>query len=155
MPSIASMVLDHYNGVKPITADDSIPFPPAPSPRKPKRQPSPPIAMTEGMLKNKEMLRNTLHVGIWTLEFTKIDGTPAVMECTLDPKHLPPIDPTKISVCTLDPKHLPPIDPTKISVSPRSEVAEHLLHVYSTDRQGWRSFVVPNVTKIYKKVENA
>jgi hypothetical protein len=137
MPSIASMVLDHYNGVKPITADDSIPFPPAPSPRKPKRQPSPPIAMTEGMLKNKEMLRNTLHVGIWTIEFTKVDGTPAVMECTLDPKHLPPID------------------PTKISVSPRSEVAEHLLHVYSTDRNGWRSFVVPNVTKIYKKVENA
>jgi hypothetical protein len=83
------------------------------------------------------MLRNTLHVGIWTLEFTKVDGTPAVMECTLDPKHLPPID------------------PTKITVSPRTEVAEHLLHVYSTDRQGWRSFVVPNVTKIYKKVENA
>jgi hypothetical protein len=131
------MVLDHYNGVKPITADDSIPFPPAPSPRKPKRQPSPPIAMTEGMLKNKEMLRNTLHVGIWTIEFTKVDGTPAVMECTLDPKHLPPID------------------PTKISASPRSEVAEHLLHVYSTDRNGWRSFVVPNVTRIYKKVENS
>lgn len=137
MPSIASMVLDHYNGVKPITADDSIPFPPAPSARKPKRQPSPAIVMTEGMLKNKEMLRNTLSVGVWTLEFTKVDGTPSVMECTLDKKFLPPID------------------PTKISVSPRAEVAEHLLHVYSTDRNGWRSFVVPNVTKIYKKVENS
>jgi hypothetical protein len=139
MPSIASMVLDHYNGVKPITADDTIPFPPAPSPRKPKRQPVPPVVMTEGMLKNKEMLRNTLRVGIWTIEFTKVDGTPAIMECTLDKKFLPPID------------------PTKINVKPRNEESEpeHLLHVYATDRNGWRSFVVPNVTKIYKKVENS
>lgn len=139
MPSIASQLLDHYNGVKPITADDSIPFPPAPSPRKPKRQPAPAVHMTEGMLKNKEMLRNTLRVGIWTIEFTKVDGTPSIMECTLDSKFLPPID------------------PAKINVKPRNEEPEapHLLHVYSTDRNGWRSFVVPNVTKIYKKVENS
>jgi murein endopeptidase len=58
--------------------------------------------------------------------------------------------------CTLDPKLLPVLDPAMLNVKPRNEEpeAEHLLHVYATDRQGWRSFVVPNVTKIYKKVEN-
>jgi hypothetical protein len=128
-PSIATIVLNKYNGI-------DTPFPPVAS--KPKSPKAAPPIMTEGMLKNKEMLRNTLRVGIWTIEFTKVDGTPAVMECTLDPKFLPKLD------------------PEKINEMPRSEQpeAEHLLHVYSTDRQGWRSFVSPNVTKIYKKVEN-
>ena len=141
-PSIATMVLDHYNGVKPIvkpiTDEDRIPFGPAPSARKPKRQPAPAVVMTEGMLKNKEMLRNTLRRGAWMVDFTKVDGTPCTMECTLD-RDL-----------------LPPMDPEKINVQPRNETPEpeHLLHVYALDRQGWRSFVAPNVTQIYKKVEN-
>lgn len=136
MPSIAQVVLNKYNG---IPNEDTIPFPPAPSPRKPKRAPSPAIVMTEGMLKNKEMLRSTLKIGIWTIEFTKVDGTPAIMECTLDPRLLPQSK-----------TELNPTAPTTGAAS----AAEHLLHVYATDRQGWRSFVVPNVTKIYKKVES-
>lgn len=136
MPSIASMVLDHYNGVRPITADDSIPFPPAPSPRKPKRQPMTPIVMTEQMLDVKEAIRSTLKDGVWVVNFTKVDGTLAVMECTLDPELLPN-DPTKIN----------PVAPTTGAAS----AAEHLLHVYAVDRQGWRSFVVPNVISIARK----
>lgn len=128
MTTIATMILAKYNG------DENIPFPPASSARKPKRQPAPPVVMTEGMLKNKEMLRNTLRCGIWTIEFTKVDGTPAIMECTLDPKFLPPSDGNS---------------PNKVYAE-----VEHLLRVYATDRQGWRSFVVPNVTRIYKKIES-
>lgn len=127
MASIATQILNHYDGVKPIV-DEPV------SARKPKRQPAPAPVMTEGMLRNKEMLRSNLRSGVWSIEFTKVDGTPAVMECTLDPAHLPAID------------------PDKINVAPRTEKEEpaHLLHVYAVDRQGWRSFVVPNVTKISK-----
>lgn len=136
MPSIASQVLDHYNGVQPITAEDQIQ---APGPRKPRRQKSTHPPLTESELKNKEMLRNMLRVGAWTIEFTKVDGTPAIMECTLDDRQIP---------------H----DSAKLNPVPQatgaSSVAEHLLHVYALDRQGWRSFVVTNVTKIYKKQES-
>ena len=135
MTTIARAILDHYNGVKPIKADDSIPFPPAPSPRKPKRQ-LPPV-MTEGMLRNKELLRNTLRSGSWMIDFKKMDGTPATMECTLDPSLIPQ-DPTKIN----------PVAATTGAAS----AAEHLLHVYAVDRQGWRFFATPNVMKIYKKL---
>ena len=79
----------------------------------------------------KEDYRNKLQSGLWIVEFKKVDGTPSTMECTLDPAYLPP---------------------QKEGALERTE-QEHLLHVYSTDRKGWRSFVVENVTNFYRKPE--
>lgn len=78
----------------------------------------------------RDSIRSLLTVGRWTVEFTKVDGTLAIMECTLDPKYLPESDATQ-----------------KSSTRPEQP---HLLHVYATDRQGWRSFVVGNLVKMYR-----
>ena len=81
----------------------------------------------------KDFYLNQLHQGgVWTVEFTKVDGTPAVMDVTLDPIFMPP--PATV-------------DPTK----PLREEKEHLIHAYSTDRQGWRSFTVANVKSFKPK----
>lgn len=82
----------------------------------------------------REDYREKLQHGAWIVEFTKTDGTPAVMECTLDPRLLPP----KVESAGSDDK-------------PDRPEPEHLLHCYSMDRKGWRSFVVKNVTAFYKK----
>jgi len=76
-------------------------------------------------------LRELQAGGIWTVEFTKVDGTPAMMDVTLDPVFMPPT----------------PVTEGKL---PREEKA-HLIHAYSTDRQGWRSFTVANVKNFYPK----
>ena len=80
----------------------------------------------------KDEYKSRLSVGKWIVEFTKVDGTPAVMECTLDPKLTPPL---------------------KEGVEPRPE-KDDLIHVYSLDRQGWRSFKVANVKAFYPKPES-
>ena len=81
----------------------------------------------------KEDLRSKLRVGAWIVEFTKVDGTPAIMECTLDPKLLPDMLPST-------------------TMSGRPETVD-LLHVFAIDRDppGWRSFKVLNVTKVYQR----
>lgn len=132
MPSIAQVILDKYNGVvnavqlsvsdaadKGIAALDAA---------------TTPQVMSESQLRNKVMLRNTLSKGSWMVDYTKVDGTAATMECTLDPELMPP----QVSLMET-PKVKKPEQP-------------HLLAVYATDRQGWRSFVINNVTKIYKKL---
>lgn len=78
----------------------------------------------------REEYRQKLMHGVWVVEFTKVDGTPAAMECTLDPKHLPASDPKE-----------------------RGVPNEAVLGVYSLDRGGWRSFRVDNVTRFYPKPE--
>lgn len=80
----------------------------------------------------REDYRSRLQHGVWIVEFTKADGTFTTMECTLDPKLTPPL---------------------KEGVTPRTE-QDHLLHVYSLDRAGWRSFKVASVANFYKKPEN-
>jgi len=77
----------------------------------------------------REDYRNKLKHGSWIVEFTKKDGTPAVMECTLDERLLPE---------------------SERELEARTE-QNHLLHVYSLDRQGWRSFIVDNVKAFYRK----
>ena len=127
MISIAQTILDKY--------EHPVPTPPeAPKPKAAKaaKVPRPPVS--EATLKNKAALKNALHVGTWMVEFTKVDGTPSVMECTLDSTLIPP----------------KPAPDLNALLSAKTQPAEHLLHVYATDRQGWRSFVVDNVTKIYK-----
>ena len=74
-----------------------------------------------------------LKVGVWVAEFTKADGTDTVMECTLDPKLLPPSDPTA----------------TKTERAPQP----HLVHAYALDRQGWRAFDIRRLKQFYKKPE--
>jgi hypothetical protein len=78
-------------------------------------------------------MKTNLHRGIWVVEFTKVDGTPAVMECTLDANLLPPAEPQK-------PVSVPRVFP------------EHILRVYAVDRQGWRSFRVDSVQSFKQKL---
>jgi hypothetical protein len=87
------------------------------------------VTMTQPQLARKEWLRDQLKAGVWIVEFNKVDGTPSIMEATLDPALLLPIDPLA-----------PPARPEQA----------HLLHVYAVDRQGWRSFAVNNLIRIYK-----
>jgi hypothetical protein len=82
----------------------------------------------------KAEYKSRLSHGTWMVEFTKVDGTPTTMECTLDPRHLPAA-PLKEG-----------------TTAPRAE-APHLIHAYSLDRQGWRSFTVANVKAFYQKAE--
>ena len=82
----------------------------------------------------KEELRSRLKVGTWMVEFVKVDGTPSVMECTLDPRLLPPGEAQDGGTKATD-------NPT-------------VLRVYALDREGWRSFKVLNVTNFYPKPEN-
>lgn len=86
-------------------------------------------SMTEAQLAERERIYNLLQSGRWIVEFTKADGTASIMECTLDPTFLPPAYP--------------------VATGTRVE-QKHLLHVYAIDRQGWRSFVVNNVKRVYR-----
>lgn len=85
--------------------------------------PNPPLTKAEYLSK--------LQSGVWTVEFVKVDGTPTAMEVTLDIKLTPPL---------------------KENSQPRTE-QEHVIHAYSIDRAGWRSFTVANVKAFYRKPE--
>jgi hypothetical protein len=80
---------------------------------------------------SKAYYKEHLQHGVWMVEFEKADGGFTLMECTLDPRLLPPL---------------------KEGRDPRPE-QEHLIHVYSLDRAGWRSFIVANVKNFYPKPE--
>lgn len=98
----------------------------SPAPVKaPKPKPVAPV-MTEPMREAREKLRALLKTGRWLITFKKVDGALSTMTCTLDERYLPPALPTD---------------------KPRPE-QDHLLHVYATDRQGWRSFITANVIDI-------
>lgn len=104
------------------------PSPPAPAPATPD-----PALLQEAAAK-KEQYRSLLRRGAWMVEFTKVDGTASVMECTLDPRFLPEGDPQDTGSKAAD-------NPT-------------ILRVYALDRDGWRSFKVLNVNRIYPKPDN-
>lgn len=78
----------------------------------------------------REDIRGKLQHGVWVVNFTKTDGSQSLMEVTLDPAYMP--EQKEGTVARAEP--------------------DHLLQVYSPDRQGWRSFVVKNVNSIYQKV---
>ena len=122
--SIASIVLDHCNGVQP-----------EPLPRKPRSAKVIHRPLTEDELQTKATMIECLKHGSWIVEFTKVDGSSATMECTLDSSLLPKTASTEIAPDT-------------------RVLAEHLIHVYAIDRKGWRSFVVTNVTKMYRSLED-
>jgi len=81
---------------------------------------------------SKKYYKTKLEHGVWMVEFVKADGSTTFMECTLDNRLLPPLKEGSI---------------------PRPEPA-NLLHVYSLDRKGWRSFHLSNVKSFFPKPES-
>ena len=124
MTSLTQAVLDHMAGVKPIDQ----------KPVKKARTEAVHV-LTEEQQALKTTMINSLAIGAWIVEFTKTDGTNAVMECTRDSR-------------------LIPSDPAKLNEAPRRDEVPHLLPVYALDRQGWRSFRIANVQRFYKKPES-
>lgn len=123
MPSIASIVLDHYNGVVsqalPAVERAKLGGPDAPYRHQ----------LNEAEREKRDQILVHLRQGAWDVVYDKVDGTPATMCCTLDPSLIPPA---------------PPKDPNK----PAKAVQEHLLAVYALDRSGWRSFAIRNVRSL-------
>lgn len=126
MPSIAQVVVDHYNGVTTPT-----PKPVKVVKAKPVQEP-----LTEVQVALKESTINALRVGVWTVEFIKADGTHSTMECTLDQRYIPQPAPGELKVASPDRSHV-----------------EHLVAVYAIDRAGWRSFDIRRFKTCYKKQE--
>lgn len=127
MSSITQMVMDKYVSGIPVV-------PAATSSKNLKSQSRP--RLTNEELEAKENIRECLKEGIWKVEFIKVsDGSTAVMECTLDPKYLPSGQGT---INSAQPK------------TGASAATEDLVHVYATDRLGWRAFVVTNVVNMVK-----
>lgn len=130
MHTIAQILLDKYNSVTEVVqsaisnaADKGI---------NAIQQGTAPKALTEEQARAKEMMRKAFHKGVWVVHFTKVDGTQTTMEATLD-------------------EQLMPATTIFAGAEKKKPVPEHLLAVYSPDRQGWRSFVVSNVSKIEPK----
>ena len=85
-------------------------------------------SMTEDLIRLKSSIQTSLRTGLWDVEYFKVDGSEAIMACTLDPRLLPL--------------------PTPRAISEIRKQPVHTLQVYCPDVTGWRSFVVANVTKI-------
>lgn len=80
----------------------------------------------------KERMKSILKEGIVTVTFTKIDGSPRVMNCTLQPEFLP-----KKGVELL-------------LVEARNERADNpnAIAVWDIDSEGWRSFRLDSVKSV-------
>lgn len=78
---------------------------------------------------SKDALRRQLQVGIWWLEFTKLDGSHVTMEATLDPRVVP--------------------KSTTVSVKPEGD---HMLRFFSPGR-GWRTLLLDNLSRCYQLPE--
>lgn len=76
-----------------------------------------------------DWLKGMLPMGPMTVTFTKADGTERVMNCTLDPKLLPPPE------------------PLKEGRTPRTE-SKKAIRVFDLDKQEWRSFTIKKVRTI-------
>lgn len=79
---------------------------------------------------SRDEIKETLKSGVWHVNFTKVDGTPAEMQCTLDSTLIPVVE-AQENVTT-------------------KQINESVLRVYSPDRQGWRSFKIANVKTLTK-----
>lgn len=94
-----------------------------------------PAAITEELRASREHMRSRLQTSVMIVEFNKVDGTPSVMECTLDSRLIPPA-------------------PQSGSPSSTAPQDADYIRAYALDRQGWRSFKVANVTRFYQGAEN-
>jgi hypothetical protein len=86
--------------------------------------------------KLRTWLIGMLKVGPVTVTFNKKDGSERVMLCTLQPEVLPPI----------------PIKESTETTKPKKENLD-VISVYDVNAQGWRSFVLKNVTNIKIDIE--
>jgi hypothetical protein len=73
-----------------------------------------------------------LQAGPVTVTFNKKDGAERVMTCSLQPELLPP-------------------SPIKESTTTKKE-NPNIISVYDLEAQGWRSFIVKNVTNVTLKI---
>jgi hypothetical protein len=73
-----------------------------------------------------------LQAGPVTVTFNKKDGAERVMTCSLQPELLPPA-------------------PVKESTTTKKE-NNNIISVYDLEAQGWRSFIVKNVTNVTLKL---
>jgi hypothetical protein len=81
--------------------------------------------------KFRTWLIGMLKIGPVTVTFNKKDGSERVMDCTLQPELLPPL----------------PIKEDEETAKPKKENLD-VVSVYDIKAQGWRSFVLKNVTNI-------
>lgn len=77
-------------------------------------------------------LKDMLNIGPVNLTFTKKDGTERIMECTLNPKLLPPA-----VVVTED------AEPKR-----KKTANEDTMAVYDLEAKGWRSFTIRSVKRV-------
>lgn len=69
-----------------------------------------------------------------TVTFNKKDGTERVMNCTLNPEHLPKVE-------------------VKEGAESKRKKSEDVLAVYDLDAKGWRSFTIKSVTSVRFSIE--
>ena len=81
------------------------------------------------MIERAELVK-MLTTGSVTLEFTKLDGTERVMQCTLAEGVVPP---TKVT-------------PDTVQTATNKALANVV--VYDTEKLGWRTVVLDRITKI-------
>ena len=86
--------------------------------------------VTEDLDSRNREIRNLLYNGVYEITFTKVNGEPRTMPCTLDSSLLPP-------------------QPLKEFHQTRLYKPE-TLSVWCVDKSEWRSFRVANVTRIVK-----
>ena len=75
-----------------------------------------------------EWLHSLLSTSVVEVTFTKKDGDIRVMKCTLDPKVLPKVELTEGKVA--------------------KKQSDNVMAVYDVGANGWRSFIIKNVTNI-------
>lgn len=126
MTSTIEALKNIMDGLAPVNPTTPVPVP--------KHDAPDPAILAEAASK-KEEYRSKLKSGIWMVEFVKVDGTNSTMECTLDPRFLPPGDAQDTGTKAAD-------NPT-------------VLRVFAMDRGAWRSFKVLNVTKFYQRFADA
>jgi len=80
----------------------------------------------------RDWIVSHLRAGPVTVTFNKKDGAERVMTCSLQPELLPPA-------------------PIKESTTTKKE-NPNIISVYDLEAQGWRSFIVKNVTNVTLKL---
>ena len=82
----------------------------------------------EQLIQFRDWLIGMLKVGPVTVTFNKKDGAERIMTCSLQPELLPPA-------------------PVKESTTSKKENT-NIISVYDLNAQGWRSFIIRNVTNV-------
>jgi hypothetical protein len=83
--------------------------------------------------KFRKWLVGMLHVTTVTVTFTKKDGSERIMNCTLVPELLPPVE-------------------IKEDKEPRKK-SDDVVAVYDIEAKGWRSFTLKNVIRVNMTID--